>query len=259
MRTPWRALLLAASVALSACGGSSGGAPPPPPQQVVLPAADVSLLFMGNSHTSTHNLPGMVEAMVRSVRPGQTVLAVDAPGWMFLEDRARDAASLQLLRQRKWSVVVLQAQKYSTSQQFDYSTAGAEALVRAARAQQALPVLFPEWPRLGVPETQFIFDIHAKIARREPACVAPVGQAWDIAASRHPELVLHASDGNHSAPAGAFLAALVIAATITRVDPDHLPFITGFDVDAAKQETLRRVAMDALATTTPRQFCPLDP
>jgi hypothetical protein len=50
--------------------------------------ADVSLLFMGNSHTSFNNLTGMVAAMVRSGRPAKTVASVEAPGWMFLDERA---------------------------------------------------------------------------------------------------------------------------------------------------------------------------
>ena len=55
-------------------------------------------------------------------------------------------------------------------------------------------------------------DIAREIAEEllANACVAPIGQAWDLSLARHPSLILHASDGNHSAPAGAFLAALLI-------------------------------------------------
>jgi len=125
--------------------------------------------------------------------------------------------------------------------------------------QHAVPVMFPEWPLRNVAETQRIYDLHVSIAMREPACVAPIPQAWDVALARDPSLVLHASDGNHSAPAGAFLASLVIAATITGVPPDQMPAIEGFGVDAALQPALRAAAAQAVRTYPPRQYCPGDP
>lgn len=163
------AIALVAWALLAGCdgggGGSAGSATSPPPPVAL---ADVTLLFMGNSHTSFNNLPGMVAQIVRAARPGRTVHYEEAPGWMFLAERAVDPASLELL-ERPWSHVVLQAQKYSTSGLFEYSIDRAEALVRRARAARAVPVLFPEWPRRGVPETQRIYDLHVSIARRPPA------------------------------------------------------------------------------------------
>ncbi len=253
--------LIVLALLLAACGGGGGGNggsnPGPPPPNVEV--AEITLLFMGNSHTSFNDLPGMVAQMVRAARPGRTVAYQEAPQWMFLEERATHAPSLELLRERNWTYVVLQAQKYSASGQFDYSIDGALALVRAARTAHALPILFPEWPRRGVPETQRIYDLHVSIAQRTPACVAPVGQAWDLALARHPTLVLHADDGNHSAPAGAFLAALVIATTMTSLSPNQLPFLPGFGVGADVQAQLRSVAAETVLVYQPRQWCPSDP
>lgn len=110
-----------------------------------------------------------------------------------------------------------------------------------------------------MPETQRIYDLHVSIARRAPACVVPVGQAWDLALARNPALVLHADDGNHSAPAGAFLAALVIATTMTGHPPDQLPFLPGFGVSAEVQAQLRGVAAETVLVYLPRQWCPGDP
>lgn len=252
-------LAFAALLVLAACGGGGGGSgngvEPPPPAGI----ADITLLFMGNSHTSNHDVPGMVAAMVRAARPGRTVFATEAPGWMFLEERSTHAASLELLDRRRWSFVVLQAQKYSTSGRFSYPIDGAVAVAQRARASGAVPVLFPEWPLRGVNETQRIYDLHVSIARIAPACVAPVGQAWDLAIARHPTIALYDADGNHSAPAGAFLAALVIATTMTGADPATLPFLPGIDVEAGDQARLRGVAAETVVATAPRQHCAADP
>ena len=136
-----------------------------------------------------------------------------------------------LLRSQDWSFVILQAQKYSSSGQFVYSTEEAKELVRISRTQHAVPIMFPEWPRKDIDETQRIFDLHVSIAQAEPACVAPIPQAWDLALARDPTLTLHASDGNHSAPAGAFLAALVLYATITGLSPLDLPALPQYPVE----------------------------
>jgi hypothetical protein len=250
--------LLLALVTGCGGGGDSPSSPPPATRPPVL-EADISLLFMGNSHTSVNNLTGMVAAMVRAARPGRTVRAVEAPGWMFLDERAADAASLELLREGGWTYVVLQAQKYSSSGMFEYPIDGAVDLVKASRGIHAVPILFPEWSRRGIDETQRIYDLHVSIALREAACVSPIPQAWDLALSRNPALVLHAPDGNHSAPAGAFLAALVIAATMTRAAPDQLPDIAGFGIEPAVQAELRSAAADAVRAFPPRQYCPGDP
>lgn len=258
----WLAALLTAALA-AGCGSGSGGSTGPvaagntdPP---IIPAtADFKLLFMGNSHTGVNNVPAMVAAMVRAGVTGKTVAAVEAPGWLFLDQRVNDAATLNLLRSQNWSYVVLQAQQYSSSGQFLYSTAEAEELVRLSRRQNAVPVMFPEWPRRGINETQRIFDVHLSIARNEAVCVPPIPQSWDIALARHPALVLHASDGNHSAPAGAFLAALVLYATITGLPPSGLPTLTQFDVDADTQAKLRAAATETVQTISPRLYCPND-
>jgi hypothetical protein len=178
--------LIAVALLIAACGGGSGDSGGNP--RLGTPTgtnADISMLFMGNSHASVNNLQGMVVEMVRAARPAKSVGAIEAPGWMFLEERLHDAPSVNLLRSQDWSFVILQAQKYSSSGQFQYSTAEAEEFIRIARQQHAVPVMFPEWPRLGIDETMRIYDLHVSIAQREVACVAPIGQAWDLSLARH--------------------------------------------------------------------------
>jgi hypothetical protein len=249
------------ALVFAGCGGGSAdtqpggaGSVPPPPTS----AGGISLLFLGNSHTSSNALTKMVADMVRAGNPGTTVTAVEAPGFGFLDERVNDAPTLALLRRQSWSFVILQAQKYSSSGQFTYSTQEAKELIRISRQQGAVPVMFPEWPRRNVDETQRIYDLHVSIAQAEPACVAPVGQAWDLALARDPSLPLHASDGNHSEPAGAFLAALVLYSTITGQSPLDVPALPQYPVAAPLQETLRGIAAETVQTVPPRMWCPAD-
>lgn len=127
-----------------------------------------------------------------------------------------------------------------------------------SRAANATPILFPEWARRGVNESQLIFNLHVSIAQKEPACVAPIPQAFDPAMARNPALVLLDSDGNHSAPAGAFLAALVLYAAITDRAPNDLPAFPSFAVDDNSQRLLRGIATETIEATAPRRWCPLE-
>jgi hypothetical protein len=249
-RADW---VLALALLTGSCGGGSltGDAS-------VATDADITVLMMGNSHSAVNDLPAQLQAMLRAGLPGRTVAVTLAPGWMFLDERLADPASTALLRSRTWTAVVLQAQKYSTSGRYTYSTGEAEQWVQMARAVGALPVMFPEWPRRGVDETDRIHDLHVLIAQAQPACVAPIGQAWDLAAQRHPSLALHDRDGNHSAPAGAYLTALVLYATTTGGSPLALPALSN-GVATEVQADLRQVAADTVQAFPPRRHCPADP
>ena len=203
--------------------------------------ADVTVLMMGNSHTTGQGLPQQLALLLQSGLGGRKVLVAVAPGWMFLDERLKDAGSIDLLRGRAWAAVVLQAQKYSSSGRFAYSTEETEALIRLVRGLGASPVLFPEWPRRGVAETRRIHELHVAMARKEGACVAPVGQAWDLALKRYPTLLLHAADGNHASAAGAFLTALVLYATLSGGSPAGAPVLPN-GVAPELQSRLRQVA-----------------
>lgn len=247
---------LAFLMLLGACANSndSGGA-------TATHNADISILFMGNSHSDANNIQGMAVAMIESAHPGKSVAAAAAPDWMFLDERIGHPPSLRVLRNQDWSYVILQAQKYSSSGQFVYSTDAAEAFVRLAREQNALPILFPEWPRRGIDETERIHDIHVGIAGKEPACVAPIGQAWDRSLLEHPDIVLHAQDGNHSNAHGAFLAALMLYASMTGHSPSEVPAFaeSRFNVSESVQAALREMATATALEWPPRRYCPDDP
>jgi hypothetical protein len=254
---------------LAACGGGSSGSGAPVGTDGSATAgtttlteaqrqADVGVLMMGNSHTVGAGLPEKLAALLRAALPGRSVAVVVAPGSAFLDEHLSDSTTQALMTARRWSAVVLQAQKYSSSGLFDYSTAAAEEWVRRSRAQGAVPVLFPEWARAGIAETPRIWALHSGIASRVPACVAPIPQAWDRALGGDAASRLHSSDGNHAAAAGAQLTALVLAATITGFAPTQLAE-TAVGGDAALQHSLRTSAAEAVAQQDPRAYCPGDP
>lgn len=255
--------LIAAGLLVGGCGGggSGGTAAPvavPPPETANPAAANISVLMFGNSHTVANGLPGMLATMLRAGRPGKTVAVVAADGYLTLEERMNHAASRAQLDSQKWSALVLQNQAYSTSGLFDYSITDAVEWVRLARLKGTLPVMFPEWPRRGIDETERIYGLHVRIAKLQPACVAPIPQAFDLALERFPTLALHADDGNHSSPTGAFLAAMVLYSTLTGESPLGLPLFAQYPFSAEVQANLRKVADDQVKLVSPALYCPGD-
>jgi hypothetical protein len=214
---------------------------------VTPPPEHFELLFLGNSHSAANDLPGMVTKLITAGVPGAQARSALAPGYRYLDERLTDGQTQPLLDSRAWTHVILQAQKYSSSGQYYYPTDAAEEWIRRTRAKQAEPVLFPEWPRRGNTEEGLrVHELHLSIAAREPACVAPIGLAWEQALARYPQLKLHASDGNHANPNGSLLTAFVLYQVIAGLPASALPFVPSVGVDASTQQNLREVASETI-------------
>ena len=105
-----RFLLTALCCALlgTACGGSGGSAAASAGDgNPTATTADITVLMMGNSHTSVAELPQQLGTMLRAGLPGKTVAVVVAPGWMYLEDHVSDPTTMGLLHSQNWTAVVL--------------------------------------------------------------------------------------------------------------------------------------------------------
>ena len=64
---------------------------------------------------------------------------------------------------------------------------------------------------------------YGSVADELKAEVAPVGEAWRLSYDRRPKLNLHARDGSHASPAGAYLAACVFYGTLLDKSPEGSP------------------------------------
>lgn len=234
-------------VVLSVNGCSSDGASHSAKlsQLSTMPEASYELLFIGNSHSSTNGLPNLVSTLITAVEPETSANAALVPGYRFLDERVNDGVTLETLNARNWTHVFLQAQKYSTSGRYFYSTSAAQDWVKQVKKLNATPIMFPEWPRYrNKTEGQRIYELHLQIANNEAACVAPVGPVWDEFQLRHPDIKLHAPDGNHSNLNGALLTAYVFFQIVTSKPANVLGYLPQIDVSEDIQQKLKSVALD---------------
>ena len=212
---------------------------------------EYSVLLIGNSHSSRGNLPEVLQQLLE-IDVGSSVHVKAAGHWAFLAERLEDNKTQELLESRPWTHVVLQAQKYSTSGQYVYPTEAAEEWIRRSRNVGAQPILFLEWARLeNEEEGARIHRLHVEIASREPACVAPIGLAWEISLEADPEIRLHHRDGNHANRAGALLTAYVLYGAITGNPVMDLPEVKVRGVSGDTQAHLRAAAALAAKIVSP--------
>jgi hypothetical protein len=209
------------AVVLAGCSGAPAARPDRAATRTPDPAGDgvLRILFVGNSHTANHDVPGTVARLLRQARPGSRVEVEREPTNLHLQERSTHEPTLRLIAARPWDYVVLQAQDYSMSGRYDYPTSGAIELAERVRAAGAEPVLFAEWARRGIDETARILQTYGTVAKLGDACLPPVPEAFDLVRG----VELRAPDGNHSSEAGAALAAAVIAGALqgepVAVDP----------------------------------------
>lgn len=214
-------------VLLALLAGCSKPASTPPavasiPYEPLPDGPGTRVLFIGNSHTFTHNLPGMVEAMAKA--GGKHVLQRSwAQGGTSLRDHLdRDAA--KLLTRDKWDYVVLQQGASSLPESRADLKASAIEWARLVRAKGAKPVLYMVWPRNAQADGFALVSKSYREAGEAADCaVFAAGEAWNAALKDDPQLPLYSIDGNHADPAGTYLAALVVTHGLVGVRPDAVP------------------------------------
>jgi hypothetical protein len=198
----------------------------------------LSVFFLGNSYTYFNNLPGMLEAISEGLDGPRLVTDSHTHGGYTLRRHADDghlpgafgdpgATGLQ------WDVVVLQEQSslatstdtltgdLGSPDQFQGAVRDLESVVRGLGAS---PALYMTWAKKRWPDQlEEISEAYRGMGAELDSPVAPVGAAWAAVIDQRPDLELFVADGSHPTPAGSYLAACVIYATLTGESPIGAP------------------------------------
>jgi hypothetical protein len=129
-----------------------------------------------------------------------------------------------LLDKGPWDYVIMQEQ---SQMPFAYPKQSREYGIKLGemiKARGGKPVLYLTWARQKQPENQEkINETYMAVADALNCSVAPVGMAWEKSRANRRELVLFNRDGSHPSPAGTYLAACVMYATLFDAPPRGLP------------------------------------
>ena len=206
------------------------------------------VLFVGNSLTYVNNVPELVQKMAAAQGIELEVQAITGGG-MKLEDHLRAQAVALALKRYGFAAMVLQEQSANSAvkpSSFNDSVKQLSALANTAKTQT---VLFVGWARADLEAegmTQQNWDVSAETAAvLSGAKLAPVGTAWANAVKAGVAITqLRQADGVHAMPAGSYLAALTIYASLLNKNPAGLAATFSVSPSATDQDLSQPVKLE---------------
>jgi hypothetical protein len=189
------------------------------------PSKSLRVLFIGNSLTSTNDLPLVVQALAKAGGKGKRmyVEAVTAGG-ANLEDLWNSGEAPRAISSRRWNVVVLQQGPSSLPESRVHLRAWTKTYAELIRRVGGRPALYMVWP--GLERDAFFDDVresYSLAAYDVNGIFLPAGEAFRAAWRRDPTAPLYASDDFHPSVAGTYAAALSIYGILYRRAPQGLP------------------------------------
>jgi len=216
-------------------------------------SAGTRILFIGNSLTYVHDVPSIVTAIARQVGDDDLGTGMAAFPDFSLEDHWYEGSASAALARQQWEFVVMQQGPSSLPESQRHLATWSQRLAPAIRAAGAVPVLYAVWPhiqRRG--DAPNVLVSYRNAAQAVHGRLAPTGAAWDSVLASGDQLPLYSSDGLHASPYGAWLAAVVIYATVRGIDPVTLPpalpaRVAAPPLPAERVRALLRLASAAMA------------
>ncbi|GAB3340880.1 SGNH/GDSL hydrolase family protein [Marilutibacter aestuarii] len=178
------------------------------------PARPLRILFVGNSHVATHDVPGLVATLAG--RQG-VVLDIDrlaTPGYSLTDHLA--GPRLEAALARPWDWVVLQQGPSARPASRAELIASTRAIAARLRGRPVRIALMSTWPdQRHRRDTLAAEASYREAARAIGACVLPVATAWRHALASDDPPRLYQGDRLHATAPGAVLAALAIVPAFT--------------------------------------------
>ena len=192
------------------------------------------ILFIGNSYTYYHNLPGLLEYFAKK-SPEELIVKTKmiVRGGANLKSHWDAGRALKAIRTKRYTHVVLQEQSrlggtYENGMLrvghpeafFDYAQRF-DAEIKKAGAET---VFFLTWARQDVLRNQStLTTAYATIAKKLKAIVVPVGPAWQLVRKEKPKISLYAADQAHPSPIGTYFIVCIFYSTLFDRSPVGLP------------------------------------
>lgn len=204
------------------------------PTQAACATTPVRILFIGNSLTFGHDVPGLVQKIGASERRCVEA-ATFAAGGTTLRMHWDQGEVQAAIRLKRWDFVVLQEQSQQWRLAPDETAAVLPEYLALIRQQGAEPLLYMTWAWGNEFQNQpQVAKFHNDLGARFRVRVVPVGAAWQQWLDARPDIPLHEPDNNHANQAGAYLAATVFYAQLFQRSPVGLANLSGLgDSDAA--------------------------
>lgn len=216
------------------------------------------VLFIGNSYTSTNDLPRVVRAIGAATAGGMIETETIAEGGAGLSDHWFSTGARERIETGRFDVIVFQGQSSEPMLQGALFDHYAHMFADVANHVGARGIWFSTWarregdafydgPGFGSNPALMSAQVegrYAWAAHWHDHVVARVGAAFEVARAERPEIALHEEDGSHPTPAGTLLAACTIAQALTGrtpILPAALPLDVPHEVGSALCSLVPRI------------------
>lgn len=212
-----------------------------------------SILFLGNSYTSTSNVPGTFKSLAESA--GKSVYIESyTPGGKQLNQHASDATTLAKINSKKWDYIILQEQSQMPLINPGNTRFYAQQLVQTIKTNHLCtePIIYMTWARkegnswltqIGYTHEQmasYYEEFYGNVFEWTTGRVSPVGSAFHEATRRG--INIYSGDGSHQNSDGTYLAACVFYATVFKESPIGLTYNSASS--SLLKDTFQEIASD---------------
>src|SRR5688572_30366924 len=160
-------------------------------------AAMAKVLYIGNSFTSRHDLPGLVGKLANVAGLDYEHQLICAGG-ASLRRHWNAGTATKLIDRGGFDFVVLQEQStlpFKNAQRMNENVRLFDGRIKAAGAKTAL---YLTWARRHAPQTQAaITEAYTSIGTELSALVIPAGVAWQRLLKAYDKPILHDRDDSH--------------------------------------------------------------
>jgi len=206
----------------------------------------LKVLFIGNSFTYVHDLPGTFKALSNAAGKTVTVDDYTVGGAQFAGTNglANTAAVYTMIRSQQWDYVVLQDNQGAfAGYQNQVSSANIAANMRLRDSVKTIHpcssvIWFTGWGPLGgvfsgdnttleLNRVDSNYQYMQNLYPSKKEIMAPFGKAWIASMAGMPSINLYESDNVHPGLAGQLLNASVLYTTVFKQNPSAVNYTAG--------------------------------
>ena len=196
------------------------------------PAKATKILFIGNSYTYVNKLPTVVALMGLAGKKSMDISSYTAGATALIQfwEEKEHAKARTLVKKGHFNYVILQDQSVTPCNTPEWTLTFGGKWCQLAKQNKSKPIFFITWAHISPDGTSFSFDMQDELtatyhraAQENGARCAPVGEAWRLWYTKHPDIRLHAEDGSHPNAMGTYLAGCVFYSTLTGKSSVGLP------------------------------------
>ena len=174
------------------------------------PNSEYSLLFIGNSLTSSHNLPELVKEYAKTQGKNITVASI-VKGNYALVDHWNEGVVQASIETKTFDFVIVQqgpsSQPYGRSLLIQYGG----RISQLCKSNDAKLAYYMVWPSLAYYDTfDGVINSYRIAANRINDILCPVGEVWKSYFDETGDFSYYGSDGFHPSLRGSTVAAQVI-------------------------------------------------